>query len=167
MKRYLPLAALLVLAGASFCFAQTQATAAPSPSAAAAKPKPRLSKAQLTKKLSGYETSLWEGWKNKDVKPFQRLLATEAIGVGEQGVGTKADIVKEIPSMPCEVKSYVLSDWKLSMVDADAAVLTYKGVAEGTCGGQPIPATWSSSLWVNRKGKWVVFAHQETNVKNP
>ena len=167
MKRYLPLAALLVLAFASFCFAQTQATPAPSPSPAAAKPKPRLSKAQLLKKLSANETALWEGWKNKDVKPFQRLLATEAIGIGEEGIGTKADILKGLPSMPCEVKSFTLSDWKLSMVDADAAVLTYKGAAEGTCAGQPIPTTWSSSLWINRKGRWVVFSHQETNVKNP
>jgi hypothetical protein len=67
--------------------------------------------------------------------------------------------------MPCEVKSFTLSDWKLSMVDADAALLTYKGVTDGTCAGQALPPVWSSSLWVNRKGKWVVFSHTETNVK--
>jgi hypothetical protein len=68
--------------------------------------------------------------------------------------------------MPWEVKSFSLSDWKLSMADADAAVLTYKGAAEGTCAGQTIPTLWSSSLWVNRNDKWVIFAHQETPVKS-
>ena len=164
MKRHFPLAALLVLAFATLCFAQPQATASPSPSPAA-KPKPKMSKAALLKKLSANETKLWDAWKNKDPKPFQSLLAADGVMIGEDGIGNKADIVKMLPSMPCDVKSYTLSDWKLSMVDADAAVITYKGMAEGTCGGQPIPATWSSSLWVNRKGKWVAFAHQETNIK--
>lgn len=165
MKRLLPLAALLVLAFSAFCFAQPQATASPSPSPAA-KPKPKMSKAQLMKKLSANETALWTAWKNKDVKPFQMWLTADGVSIGEEGIGNKAELVKMLPSMPCEVKSFTLSDWKLSMVDADAAVLTYKGVADGTCAGQPIPTVWSSSLWVNRKGKWVVFAHQETPVKS-
>ncbi len=126
-----------------------------------------MSKAQLTKKLSANETALWTAWKNKDVKPFQMWLTADGVSVGEHGIGTKAELVKMLPSMPCEVKSISLSDWKLSMVDADAAVLTYKGSADGTCDGQPIPTVWSSSLWVNRKGKWVVFAHQETDLKTP
>ena len=162
MKRHLPLAAILIMAFASFCFAQPQATASPSP---AAKPKPRMSKAALLKKLSANETALWNAWKNKDAKPFQNWLSADSVMIGEEGVGAKADIVKMMASMPCEVKSFTLSDWKLSMVDADAALLTYKGVANGTCGGQPIPTTWASSLWVNRKGKWMAFSHQETPMK--
>jgi len=162
MKRHLPLAAILIMAFASFCFAQPQATASRSP---AAKPKPRISKAALLKKLSANETALWNAWKNKDAKPFQNWLSADSVMVGEEGVGAKADIVKMMASMPCEVKSFTLSDWKLSMVDADAALLTYKGVANGTCGGQPIPTTWASSLWVNRKGKWMAFSHQETPMK--
>jgi len=38
-------------------------------------------------------------------------------------------------------------------------------VADGTCAGQAIPTVWASSLWVNRKGKWTAFLHQETPVK--
>ena len=86
MKRHLPLAAILIAAFASFCFAQPQPTASPSP---AAKPKPRMSKAQLLKKLSANETALWNAWKNKDAKPFQMWLAADSVMVGEQGVGMK------------------------------------------------------------------------------
>jgi len=162
MKKHLPLSALLVLAFATFCFAQPQATSSPSP---APKPKPKLTKAQTLKKLSANENALWTAWKNKDSKPFQMWLASDGVMVGDQGVGTKADVVNMMSTMPCEVKSFKLSDWKLAMVDADAAVVTYKGSAEGTCAGQPIPTVWASSLWVNRKGKWVAFSHQETPVK--
>src|SRR5437868_6147762 len=162
MKRHLPLAAFLIMAFASFCFAQPQATASPSPST---KPKPRMSKAALMKKLSANETALWNAWKNKDTKPFNMWLAADSVMVSEQGVSTKGEVVKMMPSMPCEVRSFTLSDWKLSMVDPNAAVITYKGVADGSCGGQAIPTVWASSLWVNRKGKWTAFSHQETPVR--
>src|SRR5437868_12789654 len=151
MKRYLHLAAILIMAFATVCFAQPQATASPSP-ATAAKPKPRMTKAQTLKKLSANETALWNAWKNKDAKPFQMWLSADGVMIGDQGVGTKGDVVKMMASMPCDVKSFTLSDWKLSMVDANAAVITYKGAADGTCGGQAIPIVWASSLWVNRKG---------------
>jgi hypothetical protein len=164
MKRYLPLAAILILAFATLCVAQPQATASPSP-VTTAKPKPRMSKAAVLKKLSANENALWTAWKNKDAKPFQMWLAADGVMIGDQGVGTKKDVTEMMGSMPCEIKSFTLSDWKLAMVDADAAVITYKGAAEGTCGGQPIPTVWASSLWVNRKGKWLAFSHQETPVK--
>lgn len=161
MKKCLPLAALYVLACATFCLAQ-EATPSPSP-----KPKPRLSKAQLQKKLQVNETALWNGWKNKDAKPFQNWLAADGVMIGGEGVGAKADVVKMMPSMPCEVKSFTLSDWKLTMIDPNAALLTYKGAADGTCAGKPIPTVWASSVWVTRKGKWMAFSHQETDVSTP
>lgn len=163
MKRHLPLAAILVLAFAAYGMAQPQATASPSP-----KPKPRaprVTNAELQKQLVDMENALWTAWKNKDAKPFEMHLSTNSVMVGEQGVAGKADITKMMASMPCDVKSFTLSDWKMTKFDADAAMLTYKGVAEGTCGGQPIPATWASSLWVRKKGTWQAAFHQETPVK--
>jgi hypothetical protein len=162
MKK-LSLAALCVLAFATFGFAQ-DATPSPSPSPA---PKPRMSKAQLQKKLQANEMALWTAWKNKDPKPFQAWLAPNAVMVGGEGVGAKADVVQAMASMPCEIKSFTLSDWKMTMLNADAAFLTYKGVADGACAGKPIPTVWASSLWVNRKGKWMAFTHQETDVATP
>jgi len=161
MKRYLPLAALCVLAFATFCFAQ-ETTASPSPS-----PKPRLSKAQLQKKLQANEMALWNAWKNKDTKPFQTWLAPNAVMISGSGVGVKADVVQSLAAMPCEVKSFTLSDWKLTMVNLDSAVLTYKGVVDGSCAGKPIPNVWASSLWVNRRGRWLAFTHQETDISTP
>ena len=165
MKKYLPLAAILIMAFATVSFAQPQATASPSP-ATAAKPKPRMNKAQILKKLSANETALWNAWKNKDAKPFQMWLSADSVNVGDQGVGVKKDITAMMASMPCEVKSFTLSDWKLTMVDSDAALISYKGTQDGTCAGTALPsAVWASSLWVNRKGKWLAAFHQETPAK--
>ena len=160
MKRHLPLAALLIMALASLSIAQ-EATPSPSP-----KPKaPRVTKAQLQKQLVDMETALWNAWKSKDPKPFETHLAADSVMVGEQGVSGKGTVAKDITSMPCEVKSFTLSDWKLTKYGANYALLTYKGAADGTCMGQPIPTTWSSSLWVKRKGAWQAAFHQETPAK--
>ena len=161
MKRHVPMAALLLLALASISFSQTpEASASPSP-----KPKPAMTKAQMLKKLSASETKLWEAWKNKDAKPFKSALSADFVMIADSGVSGKNDVLKMMPSMPCEVKSVKLSDWKLAMLNSNTALITYKGIADGTCAGTAIPPVWASSVWVNRGGKWSAASHQETPVK--
>ena len=161
MKRYLPLAALVLLALASISFAQTPA-ASPSPAPAT---KPAMSKAQIRGRLIATEKKLWEAWKNKDAKPFKATLSADSVMIGDSGVSGKNEAIKDLTSAPCEVKSYELSDFKVTFPSAGTALLTYKGAAEGTCGGAPIPKTWASSLYVNRGGRWLAAAHQETPAK--
>jgi hypothetical protein len=55
--------------------------------------------------------------------------------IGDSGVVGKNDAVKELTNMPCEVKSFELSDFKVTFFGAGTAFLTYKGIADGTCGG--------------------------------
>jgi Domain of unknown function (DUF4440) len=160
MKRYLPLAALLLLAFASVSFAQPTPTESPSPA-----PKPAMSKAQIRGRIIATEKKLWEAWKNKDAKPFKANLAADSVMIGERGVAGKADIVKEMASMPCEVKSFELSDFKATFLNSGTVLLTYKGVADGTCAGTALPAVWASSVYVNRGGRWLAASHQETPVK--
>ena len=160
MKKYLPLATLLLLALASISFAQTTPAASPSPS-----PKPAMTKAQILKKLSASETKLWEAWKNKDAKPFKASLSSDFVMIADSGVTGKNDTIKEVTTGPCEVKSVKLSDWKLAMLNSGTALLTYKGTADGTCAGTTLPPVWASSIWVNRGGKWSAASHQETPVK--
>ena len=161
MKKHL-LAAGILLAFASVCFAQpaAQATASPSP-----KPKPAMSKAQILKTLSAAEKKLWDAFKNKDPKPFKSGLAAEAFAISENGIEKKEDTVKMIPTAPCEIKSYELSDWKLTMINSSTALVTYKGKTDGTCAGQAIPTVWCSTIYANRGGKWLAVFHQETPTK--
>jgi len=161
MRKYLPLVVALLLALCTTALAQ-EAKPSPEPSP---KPKPAMSKAQIQKALIATEKKLWEGWKNKDPKPFRTWVANDSVGITDHGTETKADLLKEIAAGGCEVKSYELSDFKLTMINSGAAILSYKGVADGTCGGQPVPPTWSSTTYVNRGGKWWAVAHQESPAK--
>ena len=162
MKQRFPLAIGLVLFIASICLAQTEATPSPSP---APKPKPAMSKAQIQKSLIATEKKLWEAWKNKDSKPFKAAIPADGVMIGEHGVGGKDVIVKEISEGDCDVKSFELSDFKLTMLNSSVALLTYKGTADGTCAGTALPAVWASSVYVNRGGKWYAASHQETPAK--
>jgi len=161
MKKHL-LAAGILLAFASVCFAQpaAQATASPSP-----KPKPAMSKAQMLKALSTAEKKLWDAFKNKDPKPFKAGLTADAFALSENGIEKKEDTLKMIPTAPCEIKSYELSDWKLTMINSSTALVTYKGKTDGTCAGRAIPTAWCSTLYVNRSGKWLALFHTETPAK--
>lgn len=155
MKRHLPLAALLVLILAGLSLAQEPS---PSPKPLA----PQMTKAQALRQLSAIETKLWEGWKNKDLKPFRTYLAADSVLVGDTGVAGKDDTLKAL-SGPCEVRSFSLSNWQVARISPATWLLTYKGTQDVTCGGEAIPPTvWASTVWVMRRGRWRAFSHQET-----
>ena len=164
MKKYLPFAIVLLLALASISFGQEAAKAKATPSPTP-KPHPAMSKAQLQKHLAATEKKLWEAWKNKDTKPFKSWISADGVIVGENGVQGKSDILKFVGESDCTVKSYELSDFKVTMLNSGAALLTYKGTADGTCGGTAVPPVWASTIYVNRGGKWLAFSHQETAAK--
>ena len=160
MTTRLPLVIGLMLVFTSLAYAQE---AAPSPSPA---PKPGMSRAQSQRVIIATERKLWEAWKNKDIKPFKANLAADAIMIGDMGVANKATAVKDLESMACDVKSYELSDLKVTFFNSSAALLTYKATQDATCGGtQTPPAIWASSAYVMRGGKWLAASHQETVAK--
>ena len=160
MRRKAPLAIGFVLLVASIAFAQ-EATPAPSPA-----PKPAMSKAQSQKIIIATEKKLWEAWKKNDSKVFKAYLAADSLMVGDTGVASKAASIKEMSSMQCDVKSYELTDIKVTFFNSDAAFLTYKAVEDATCGGQTVPpSVWASSVYVRRGGKWYAASHQETPAK--
>ena len=156
----LPLVIVLILVITSLAYAQE---ATPSPSQA---PKPGMSKAQSQRLIIATEKKLWEAWKNKDLKPFRANLSADSIMIGDQGVANKTTALKDLESMACEVKSYELSDIKVTFLNSSAALVTYKATQDATCGGQQAPAAvWASSAYVMRGGKWLAASHQETTAK--
>jgi len=40
------------------------------------------------------------------------------------------------------------------MITKDAAILTFKGVADGTCEGNPLGAVWATSIYVKDGDTW-------------
>ena len=162
MKKYLPsvFALMFVIAATALAQDATKPTPEASP-----KPKPAMSKAQIQRNLIASEKKLWDAWKNKDAKVFRTWLANDSVGIGEQGVQGKAQLLKDIEAGGCDVKSFELSDFKMTSISSEAVVLTYKGTADGTCAGTAIPPVWASSTWVKRGAKWLALTHQETPAK--
>ena len=159
MKVRLILALVLTFAFATIARSQ-EPTASPSPA-----PKPAMTRAQSQKTIIATEKKLWEAWKNQNIKLFKATLSADSVMIGDSGVANKAEAIKAL-EMPCEVKSYELSDIKVTFLNSSAALLTYTSTQDETCGGQPVPATvWSSSAYVLRGGKWLAASHQETPAK--
>lgn len=112
--------------------------------------------------LIALEKQSWEEWKNKNGTFFQTLLTDDAVNVGVVGLSNKSQIV-ESTSSDCEIKSFSVDNFKVVMLDNDAALLTYRAMQDGVCGGRTIPAkVFASSVYVKRGGKWLNAFYQET-----
>ena len=153
MKRYLPLAVVALLLFASVASAQRR-----SKSGGAS-----AGKASLESALAAREKELWEAWKNKSAAPFEKYVSADAVMVSDTGVETKAALLKDIAIMPCEIKGYALSDFKVTMIDTNSAILTFKATQDYTCHGEAGPSPiYGSSVYVKRNGQWLNIFHQET-----
>jgi len=160
MTKRLPLVIVLILFLTSLAYAQ-EPTPSPSPA-----PKPAMSRAQSQRIIIATEKKLWEAWKNKDFKQFKTSLSADSIMIGDMGTANKATAIKDLESLACEVKSYEMSDIKVTFLNSSAALMTYKSTQDATCGGQQVPAAvWASSAYVMRGGKWLAASHQETPAK--
>ncbi|HJY26903.1 MAG TPA: nuclear transport factor 2 family protein [Pyrinomonadaceae bacterium] len=160
MTKQLPMVIVLILFLTSLAYAQ-ESTPSPSPA-----PKPAMSRAQSQRMIIATEKKLWEAWKNKDFKPFKANLSADSIMIGDMGTANKATAIKDLESLACEVKSYEMSDIKVTFLNSSAALMTYKSTQDATCGGQQVPAAvWASSAYVMRGGKWLAASHQETPAK--
>ena len=169
MKRII-LLALLVLA-ASSCATTTQAPGeangnanANTSATPAATPK---AEANISADIIAREKEAWETIKAKNPDGFAAMLADDFVYVSEDGVHDKAGTVDGIKQFAPTDLSF--ADWKVVMLDKDAAVVTYTINTKGTSGGKPIPETpmRAGSLWANRGGKWVGVFHQDTAVEEP
>src|SRR5687767_9996014 len=115
--------------------------------------------------LMALENKAWEAYKNKDGKFFEGFLAENLIGGSGEGSMPRAEAVKMITGHNEEVKSFTLSDPKVTPVGADAAVLTYKGVIDGTQDGKPLPSPVTvATVFVRSGSEWKAVYHNEVAI---
>ncbi|HEX8653372.1 MAG TPA: nuclear transport factor 2 family protein [Pyrinomonadaceae bacterium] len=162
MKRMILLASLLL--AASGCATETQApnnTPAPSSNVnAAATPQTAATISEAD--IIAREKQIWDALKNKDYDGFAAMLADDQLEVFGSGVNDKATSVNGVKSLV--LTDAALSDWKVVVIDKDAAVVTYTASLKGTQNGKPLPTNTerASTAWVNRGGKWLAVYHQGT-----
>jgi Domain of unknown function (DUF4440) len=156
MKRHATIATLIMLAMATLGFAQ----GAENKNVNATAAKPKMSKKAIERALIAKEKALWEAVKRGDIKSFKKDLTADYAGVYEDGIHTVETDAQQISGV--KMRSYALSDIKVTLPTADTAIMTYKVNSQGDYQGQDFSGDYiCSSVWVNRGGKWVAVMHSE------
>lgn len=112
--------------------------------------------------LEAKERQMCDAFKNKDSAAFMALVDPKGWGVDPNGVMP----VSQVPDMmkQCEIRSYMIDNFKTVMVNNDAYIATYRYKADATMAGQPYPpGPWYvTTVWAKRGKDWKAVFHQET-----
>src|SRR5882672_189777 len=111
-----------------------------------------------TDALVKVELAVWEAWKAHDAKKLDDLMAKDVSFVNIFGtyLATRADAMKDWTGTGCQVKSVSVSDGYATALSPTVEMLTRKGTAEGTCGGQNVGGipVWGVSIYVKDGDAW-------------
>src|SRR5277367_4729229 len=114
------------------------------------------------------EKSAYAAWKSKDAKFWDTFLSDKFVGWGTSGKLDKVSAKKEYTGADCDIKSYALSEERVSPRGQQAALITYKVTVDGSCGGQKIPAnSWAAGVYVRDGGQWKAAFHAQAAVVDP
>lgn len=110
------------------------------------------------------EKGFWKAWQDRDSKVFEQHMAANAVMIDNTGVADRAAAIKGLAA--CDVRGYTLSDFKLTKLNNDAALLTYKADnVQAVCDGQKAPASlYASTVFTKSGGKWWMSFHQESTI---
>jgi ketosteroid isomerase-like protein len=118
--------------------------------------------------LLAMETKAWEAWKNKDAKHFEGIMADNFVSFERGKRQPKAEVIKMIAGHPCDIKSFTVSDPKVTNVSSDVVAVTYRGTTDGMCEGKKIPSpVTAASVWVRSGDTWKAAYHGEVPVVEP
>jgi hypothetical protein len=111
-----------------------------------------------TDALMKVELALWEAWKAHDAKRLDDLMAKNVSFVNIFGtyLATRADAMKDWTGALCEIKNVSVTDGFATALSPTVEMLTRKGTANGTCGGQKVGGTdiWGVSIFVKDGDAW-------------
>jgi hypothetical protein len=111
-----------------------------------------------TDALVKVELALWEAWKEHDAKKLDHLMARDVSFVNIFGtyLAKRADGMKDWTGTGCQVKSVSVTDGFATALSPTVEMLTRKGTAEGTCGGQNVGGIpiWGVSIYVKDGDAW-------------
>ena len=116
-----------------------------------------------TDALMQKENAAWQAFKDKNADAFKKIVSANMMAVYTEGF---YDQQKEVDSMAkWDIKSFAISDYKVSSPGANVAVATYVVKIEGTFDGKDASGTYNaSSVWHKKRGEeWMAIFH--TNVK--
>ena len=151
MKKYISSVIAILLAFTPLSFAQaTKAGQA------------KTGKTAIEEKIIAQEKRVvWEAVVKKEIAVLQEFFADEFLDVSDVGIFTKSETVKLIPDL--NVTDYSLDKFKVIIPNKETVIVTYEAIQHWTINGKDAPShVRASSIWVNRRGKWLITFHQES-----
>jgi len=110
------------------------------------------------------EKAAWQALKDKKTDDFKKVVSPNLVAVYAEGM---SDLQKELADMQkWDMKSFAISDYKVTSDGSDTVVTTYKVTIEGAYDGKDQTGTYNAaSVWKKQKGKgeWQAIFH--TNIK--
>lgn len=110
------------------------------------------------------EKAAWQAFKDKKPDDFKKVVSAKMVGVYAEGT---SDLEKELADMQkWDMKSFAISDYKVTSDGSDTIVTTYKVTIEGAYDGKDQTGTYNAaSVWKKQKakGEWQAIFH--TNIK--
>ena len=108
------------------------------------------------------EKAAWQAFKDKKPDDFKKVVSAKLVAVYTEGM---SDMQKELADMQkWDMKSFAISDYKVTSDGPDTIVSTYKVAVEGTYDGKDQSGTYNAaSVWKKQNGQWQAIFH--TNVK--
>jgi hypothetical protein len=110
------------------------------------------------------EKAAWQAFKDRKPDDFEKVVSAKLVGVYAEGT---SDLQKELADMQkWDMKSFAISDYKVTSDGSDTVVTTYKVTIEGAYDGKDKSGTYNAaSVWKKQKakGEWQAIFH--TNVK--
>ncbi|MET0624133.1 MAG: nuclear transport factor 2 family protein [Pyrinomonadaceae bacterium] len=136
-------------------------TFAGAPNATAQGGAARAKNAAVEGLLVSNEKRTWELYKKRDVKGLAELTAEDYYDIYPDGEAVDkkrylADVIET------EVKDYSLSDFKVVMLNASAAVVVYRAKVHAVSEGREIKSEVAvTSGWARRGGRWLNVFYRE------
>ena len=108
------------------------------------------------------EKAAWQAFKDKKPDDFKKLVSANLVAVYAEGM---SDMQKELADMQkWDMKSFAISDYKVTSDAPGTVVTTYKVAVEGTYDRKDQSGTYNAaSVWKIQKEEWQTIFH--TNVK--
>ena len=131
---------------------------------------PKAPAAPTVDALMALEKQAHEAYSKADSKFFEGFLSDKFAMLGMKGEHlSKADMVKMVATVKCDVKSIDLTDPQMAKIDNDTYVVSSKVSWDATCTedgkSHKVPSPMrSASLYVRNGDKWMGAWHGETPI---
>jgi hypothetical protein len=146
--RATPAPAAATVAGKDASSPQAEAAREAAPGASSADP--------TTAAMVAVETAVWEGWGARDARALEARTAENLAFVDIFGNVTsgRAETLRFWTEHSCDVTSTRVAGATGTRLSPTVAILTFKGILEGTCGGQQFPLIHGTSAYTREGDAW-------------